>query len=298
MNVLSAYGTPRPSEFTRLNMRLWSGVARRRLAKHPQLGVKLAKARHPLVPWAYLCNVYGYVTIAVLLGSLPLVVVLPAAQGALAGSTFASLVLLPVLLGMMVYSYAMLRPDLDINARRQNLESNLPYALNFMAVLSSAGVLPEEAFGALGKQAVYGEVSRESMWIYRDTKVLSKDLVGAIQAAARRSPSPLWEEFLHGSVSTVTSGGHLATYFMAKAEQYSQENRRKQKGFLESMGVMAESYVVVAAAAPLFLIVILSVMMLLSKQGNPVLLLNALVLVMLPIIHIAFTWILRTMRAD
>jgi archaeal flagellar protein FlaJ len=76
------------------------------------------------------------------------------------------------------------------------------------------------------------------------------------------------------------------------------ENRRRQKSFLESMGVMAESYVVVGAAAPLFLLVILSVMALLSSGINPVVLMNLLALGGLPVIHGMFAYILRTMRAD
>jgi len=179
-----------------------------------------------------------------------------------------------------------------------SLEANLPYALNFMAALSSAGVVPNEVFGALGSQEVYGEVAREAAWIHRDTKVFSKDLVSALQAAARRSPSQQFEEFLQGSLNTITSGGDLKTYFLAKSEQFTQDNRRRLKGFLESMGVMAESYVVVAAAAPLFLIVILSVMTLLSKTSDPTFLLNILVLLCMPVIHAMFAYILRTMRPD
>jgi archaeal flagellar protein FlaJ len=145
---------------------------------------------------------------------------------------------------------------------------------------------------------VYGEMAAEANLIYRDTKLFSKDLVSALQAAGRRSPSQQLEEFLQGAVSTITSGGDLKTYLLAKAEQFAQENRREQKAFLESLGVMAESYVVVAAAAPLFLLVILSVMMLVSEGLNPTFMLNMLVLVALPVIHSMFAYILRTMRPD
>lgn len=289
--------TPRPTVATQVFLRLFGPLAGRHLPKYPDLGVRLAKARNPLVPVSYLANAYGRVTITFLVGVVPLALYLglgaqPTAQAIL------PLLVLPVVAAVMMYSMEMLRPDLQIKARRRDLESNLPYALNFMAALSSAGVVPNEVFGALGKQSVYGEVAREAAWIYRDTRVFSKDLVSALQAAARRSPSQQFEEFLQGSLNTITSGGDLKTYFLAKSEQFTQENRRRLKGFLESMGVMAESYVVVAAAAPLFLIVILSVMTLLSKGTDPTFFLNLLILLCMPVIHAMFTGILRNMRPD
>lgn len=292
-----AHGTPPPTVVTQLSLRLFGGLASRHLPRYPDLGVRLAKARDPLVPVSYLANIYGRVTAAALVGLVPLALVLSLAESP-APRLLLPLLVLPALLGIMVYSFEMLRPDLRIRARRRNLEGNLPYALNFMAALSSAGVVPNEVFGALGAQEVYGEVAKEAAWIHRDTKVFSKDLVSALQAAAKRSPSQQFEEFLQGSLNTITSGGDLKTYFLAKSEQFTQENRRRLKAFLESMGVMAESYVVVAAAAPLFLIVILSVMTLLSQGADPTFLLNLLILLVMPIIHGMFTYILRTMRAD
>lgn len=290
--------TPRPTAMTRIFLRWFGRLANSHMGNHPQLGVKLAKARNPLVPSAYLANVYGHLLLAGAGGLVPMLLYFAVSPllGGVSWRALIPLTALPILLMVLTYSWDMVKPDLEISTRKRNIEGNLPYALNFMAALASAGVVPTEMFGALGAQQAYGEVAKESAWIYRDTKVFSRDLVQALQAAARRSPSQQFEEFVQGSVNTITSGGDLKTYLLGKAEQFTQENRRKQKAFLESLGVMAESYVVVAAAAPLFLIIILSVMTLLSKGIDPTLLLNILILVALPVIHASFTWILRSMR--
>lgn len=289
-----------PTAFERFCGRWLGKAGQRNLPKHPLLGIRLAQARNPLVPSVYLATVYGQATVAGLLGALPLVAALWVAGGVLALGVqwIVPLVALPGLLATVTYAWGMLRPDLEAKARRRDVEAHLPYALNFMAALASAGVVPVEVFGALGSQRVYGEMAAEANLIHRDTRLFSRDLVSALQAAARRSPSQQLEEFLQGAVSTITSGGDLKTYLLAKAEQFAQENRREQKAFLESLGVMAESYVVVAAAAPLFLLVILSVMMLVSEGVDPTFMLNILVLVALPVIHTMFAYILRTMRPD
>lgn len=291
--------TKGPTTAQRTFARWFGAAASRNLSKHPLLGIKLAQAQNPLVPSVYLATAYGHMLVAISLGSLPLLALLAIVGPTTLGLRWlVPLVALPMLLGTATYAWDMLKPDLEIKARRRNLENNLPYALNFMAALASAGVVPVEVFGALGSQPVYGEVHKEANLIYRDTKLFSRDLVTALQGAAKRSPSQMFEEFLQGAVNTITSGGDLKTYLLAKSEHFTQENRRKLKAFLESLGVMAESYVVVAAAAPLFLIVILSVMMLLSEGADPTLFLNVLILLALPIIHGMFTYILRTMRPD
>lgn len=288
-----------PTPFERFCGRWLGTMGVRNISKHPLLGIRLAQARNPLVPSVYLATVYGQTTVAVLLGLLPMAILLILVGPVTLGVRWmVPLTGLPGLLGSATYAWGMLRPDLEAKARRRDIESSLPYALNFMAALASAGVVPVEVVGALGSQKVYGEMAAEANLIYRDTKLFSKDLVTALQAAARRSPSQQLEEFLQGAVSTITSGGDLKTYFLAKSDQFAQENRREQKAFLESLGVMAESYVVVAAAAPLFLLVILSVMMLVSENLDPTFMLNMLVLLALPVIHGMFGFILNTMRPD
>lgn len=286
--------------FVTWSLRLFGPLADRRIVHHPDLSTKLARAGSPLVPVAFLSTVYARVAIAAGVGVAVLVAYLVLVGGPAGADprTFTALVAAPMVAGILVYSVALLRPDLEIAARRRNLDTNLPYALNFLAAMAAAGVLPSEAFGALAKQQVYGEAAERAKGIYRDTRLFGKDLVTALRDAARRSPSRAFSELLHGAVSTVTSGGDLRAYLLAKAEQFSTENRRRQRAFLESLGVMAESYVVVAAAAPLFLLVILSVMAILRESGDPTLYLNLLVLVALPLIHGAFTGILRTLRPE
>lgn len=298
--IMERAGHQRPTVFTQVALRFFGPLAQKRMGQHSDLGRRLAQAAQPIVPVAYLAAVYLRTAIAATIGLLLFIIYLIGAGGpgdADPGLLVATLIA-PFIFAALTYSYFLLKPELEMSARRRDLESNLPYALNFMAALAAAGVVPDEIFSALGKQKVYGQVAHEANMIYRDTKLFGKDLLDALMEAARRSPSKQLEEFLNGAVNTITSGGDLKTYFLAKSEHFSHEAHRKQKAFLESMGVMAESYVVVAAAAPLFLIVILSVMFLLSSGGDPTLFLNLVVLGALPVIHGSFTWLLSNMRAD
>ena len=288
----------RPGLGTVLALRFFEPTAQKDLRRRAQLPVRLQRAGSPLVPLAFVARVHAVTALAAAATLLLSLAVLLASEGLPEWRLTLALLLLPLLVASGVYGYQMLAPDLQARARRRAIEDQLSHALNFMAALASAGVVPVRVFSSLAQQPAYGEVSREAATIVRDVQLFSMDLVGALQAAARRSPSPQLEEFLQGCINTVTSGGDLSSYILAKAEHFALEARQKQKSFLESLAVMAESYVVVAAAAPLFLIVILSVMALLDPSVDPSLLLNLLVLVAVPVLHGMFLFILRSMRAD
>ena len=77
------------------------------------------------------------------------------------------------------------------------------------------------------------------------------------------------------------------------------ENRRVQKEFLESLGLLAESYVTVVIAGPLFMIVMASIMLLIGRSSvNTEAFLFLLIFVMLPIAHSTFSWVIRNMAPE
>jgi flagellar protein FlaJ len=73
-------------------------------------------------------------------------------------------------------------------------------------------------------------------------------------------------------MASISSGGNLTEYFRTKAQQYALENRQSQKMFLDTLGLIAESYVTAMVAGMLFLIILQSVMSVLSGEKMPVLL--------------------------
>ena len=160
--------------------------------------------------------------------------------------------------------------------------------------MSSAGVTPTEIFRSLSKQDIYGEIKEEATWIYRDVSLLGKDILTAIKSNMNRTPSHKFKEFLQGMIVTVTSGGSLKSYFMNKANQYMWENRQRQKLLIESLGIMAESYVTAAVAGILLLLIVIPLMMIISGDFNAMFL-WVLILMVVPMIHIGFAFVIWSM---
>lgn len=203
---------------------------------------------------------------------------------------------MPLLLCGATYGVMLSLPGSKAKARARKIDVMLPYAVNFISVMSSAGITPTEIFKSMSKQDIYGEVKEEAVWIYRDVGLLGSDIITAIKSNIERTPSVKFKEFLQGMVVTVTSGGSLKTYFMSKADQYMRENRQLQKQLMETLGIMAESYVTAAVAGILLILIIIPLMMIISGSFDAMFL-YILIFVVVPMIHFGFAGVIKMMIA-
>jgi flagellar protein FlaJ len=202
--------------------------------------------------------------------------------------------IIPALVGGATYFVGNILPGSKAKGRGRRINMDLAYALNFISAMSSAGVTPTEIFNSLSKQDIYGEIKEEASWIYRDVALLGTDILSAIKANIERTPSTKFKEFSQGMIVTVSSGGSLKSYFMSKANQYLWENRQSQKQLLESLGIMAESYVTAAVAGILLLLIVIPLMMIISGDFNATFL-YVLIFMVVPLIHIGFSVVIKSM---
>jgi flagellar protein FlaJ len=191
----------------------------------------------------------------------------------------------------------LLYPTFISGNRKRNIDANLPYAINYITAMSTAGIPPAEIFRQLGNSPIYGEAATEARFIALEIDLYGKDLTDALRLVSSTTPSYRMKEFLQGSMGCISSGSNLTDYFRTKAEQYALENRQTQKLFLETLGLIAESYVTAMVAGPLFLIILQSIMSILSKQSQPVFLYIIIYLV-IPFGSIMFVILISSMTPE
>jgi len=198
-----------------------------------------------------------------------------------------------------VFSYFILLwwPNNKLGERSKDIDKNLNYAVNYMAAMASADVTPTSIFQGLSKQEIYGEIKEEAAKIARDIDFFGKDLILVLQRAMNRTPSIKFQDFIQGIITTSNSGGSLKSYFMAKSEQYQRDNRVETKRTLQTLGVLAESYVTVVVAAPLFLIVMMSVMGMMGNESG-ITFLWLVTLLMIPLGQFLFIFILNGIKTE
>ncbi len=291
--------------------RRFGAFVQARARDNPELEENLLKARIKLRPEEYLAVAWTTTTIAFvagLVGAFPAIMVLLLLHTSflwvvVAGGLVAALP--PVFAGIYYFGFpgGVLyhgMPAGRAKKRGHAIERKITGAMSFISAMASADVPVDTIFKELSKQAVYGEVAKEAEWITRDTELLGLDILTALRKAAGRSPSPKFQDFLQGVVTTSTSGGQLKPYFLMKAEQFEKEDKLEMRKRMETLGMLAESFVTVVVAFPLFLVVIMAIMALISRSSSGFVLelLFVVVGLMIPMSQFGFIFVIWNMEQE
>ncbi|MEI7857142.1 MAG: type II secretion system F family protein [Methanomicrobiales archaeon] len=199
--------------------------------------------------------------------------------------------------GGLTYVAFIMYPGLEAGNRQRNIDATLPYAINYVTSMSTAGITPAEVFRLLGDSPLYGQSSVEARYVAREIDIFGRDLIDALRLVSATTPSKRMKEFLQGSMASISSGGNLTQYFRTKSDQYALENRQTQKLFLDTLGLISESYVTAMVAGTLFLIILQSIMSVLSGDNKPMFL-YAIVYIMIPLGSIAFVIMISSMTPE
>ena len=191
--------------------------------------------------------------------------------------------IIPTMIGLV---YIRL-PVSKAKTRGKNIDRYLPYIANFINTMSAAGISPSEVFGTVSGIDLYGEVQKEAQKITAEIELMGIDAVTALNHAIAISPSKKFAEFVQGIVGVIQSGSELAPYFERCVEKYMFDDLDDRKKNLESLGIMAETFVTTVIAFPLFLVIIISIMGL-TSGGISFGFLYILALLILPMSYAGF----------
>jgi flagellar protein FlaJ len=195
------------------------------------------------------------------------------------------IVSLPTTVGIGFY-YIFL-PTQKSKARGKKIDRFMPYAANFINTMSVAGISPAEIFEALSNVELYGEIQKEAKKITTEISLMGVDTITALKNAIAISPSEKFKKFIQGILSVIQSGSELGPYFERCVNDYMVTDLTDRKRNLESLAIMAESFVVTVIAFPLFLVIILSVMGL-TSGGIDFGFIYMVAFVILPMAYIGF----------
>jgi len=184
--------------------------------------------------------------------------------------------------------YYLSMPGSKAKARGKKIDRYLPYAVNFINTMSVAGISPAEIFEALSNVELYGEIQKEAQKITTEIDMMGLDTITALKNAINISPSEKFKEFIQGILATIQSGSDLESYFERCVDKYMARDLVERKRNLESLAIMAESFVVTVIAFPLFLVIIISIMGLTSSGGIDYMLLLLIAFMVLPLAYLGF----------
>ena len=162
-----------------------------------------------------------------------------------------------------------LYPKVLMKTRDRSINTNLPFAIDHMAAVTSAGVNPNEMFRLLSESEEYAEVSVELEKIVEYTELFGYDLTTSIKKVSLTCPSKQMRDFLDSFISNVESGGELKDYLRESADQAMLNYRLERQKYTESISTFSDIYTGLMVASPLFFVAALSMVSILGGTvGN------------------------------
>ena len=184
-------------------------------------------------------------------------------------------------------------PTSMAKGRGKKIDKHMPYAANFINTMSVAGISPAEIFEALAEVELYGEIQKEAQKITTGINMMGVDTITALSNAIKISPSDKFKEFIQGILAVIQSGSELGPYFDRCVEKYMKDDLIDRKRNLESLAIMAESFVVTVIAFPLFLVIIISIMGL-TSGGIDFFFLYLIAFMILPMAYFGFYFMMSS----
>jgi len=185
---------------------------------------------------------------------------------------FSLIVLASIACFLTMFLLLMLYPRVKGLERKGKIDGHLPYAICWMSFMATTGVIPYLIFRKLAEtEEFFGEISQEAKLVVKDVEMLGFDFVSALRNLASATPSTHLRIFIQGAVTNAISGGEMGTYFVSKAREAMEENRKKFTEFIATLGLISEVYITGLVAAPILVIVMFAAMMMLGGASPMIL---------------------------
>jgi flagellar protein FlaJ len=181
--------------------------------------------------------------------------------------------------------------------RRQNIDTNLPYALSYMASIMETGISPVSMFEAIARFDEYEEVSKEASNIVRQTKILGKDLLSVLENYSDKTPSDSLREVLKGMVSVAHAGGSISSFLRQKYNEIMFKKVLKESEYEKSLDVYENIFTTLLVIAPILFFIIVFLGESMSPGSTPIVsILKLATYLFLPIANIGFIVFLKFSR--
>ncbi|MBI5061466.1 MAG: type II secretion system F family protein [Candidatus Aenigmarchaeota archaeon] len=203
--------------------------------------------------------------------------------------------ILSIAIAGMIFFLFYIYPATIAKSRENMINKVLPFAISYISAVASGKTTPITFFKTLSQFKEYGEVSKEAEDIVRDVEMFGMSAATAIRRKARRTPSEDLKEILYGMTTMISSGGDLGLYLRGKANDLMNDQRRKIMKFSNDLSFLVEIYLTLIIAGSIFFIVLSSVMAAISGGLSIVMLQIFIVMVLLPLISIAFIVLVKSM---
>jgi flagellar protein FlaJ len=181
--------------------------------------------------------------------------------------------------------------------RRADIDLNLVYTAGYMEVLSAGGISVERIFDRVSQVERHPAIRDLAQRLMTDVKVFGLDVVSSLNDVIKHSPSEVFSKLLVGIMNTLKTSGDLKSLLAFETERLLSMKREQLKKTLNTLLGLGEVYIAGVVMGPVTFIIMITV---LSVMGNvafgisPIMQLNLLVFLGIPMICLVFIIILNS----
>jgi len=186
-------------------------------------------------------------------------------------------------------------PSVAADSVKRGVETNLPFAVIYMATVSGSGIPPYMIFKLLSEFKEYGEISKEARNITAETEFFGKDINEAMRRAAERTPSKDLKELLWGMNTIIEEGGDLRKFLSENAAVQMQIYKRRIEEYAQRLSLFLEVYLTIVVVGSILFIIMGAIMNSMGGLEIDLMFLQRLmVYLVLPLITVAFIVLIKT----
>lgn len=186
-------------------------------------------------------------------------------------------------------------PILRRKGFKSDLENHLAYSFGILGVLAAAGMTLDRLFeriAASDSNEVLAELAKRFL---RNVRLFGLDSETALHEVAQHSPSQAFAGMLDSIAVAYKTTGSIHDLVMFESSRLLQDKSDNLRRSIASLSVMAELYITLVVVGPIIFIVMLAIFGLLpvgSSVPSPILLINLIVFIGIPILSVVFILLL------
>ncbi len=179
--------------------------------------------------------------------------------------------------------------------RGKEVDANLVYTIGYMGVLAAGGIPVERIFERVAEVEHRRPIRELATRFIANIRLLGLDVLSSLRDLSLRSPSATLSKILLEAVNTVETSGDLRDLFLFEVGRLLEVKRDQLKRTLGTLNYLGEIYITAIVVSPILFILMLTMLSILGGSAlglPPVVQMNLLVFVVIPVMAAAFLIIL------
>ena len=205
-------------------------------------------------------------------------------------------VLVAIPLIVMIFTIVINAPKISASNRASSIDTELPFVIGYMSVLSGGGVSPLATLRRISEMKLFPASAKEAKRILVEVDVFGQDPISAIERVARWTPSRKFSEFLFGYTAILKSGGDFIAYVGMKLRDTMEAKTSAVKRSADTTGTLAEAYLTVTVILGMVLYTLYMIQTLLSNNLSGLTNLYMFAFVLVPVISATFIWLIDAVQ--